>query len=116
MAADHVGLIHMLDEIRSMERRFRPLSRGAPAPSPAERRLAAEELRQKVAHMAAELREHLEEEERFFTPVIREKFTKEEYQQVRSFGRTGEAYHVGNVVFWRPRSVSIAYESAIRVS
>jgi hypothetical protein len=37
-----------------------------------------------VANLAAELREHLEEEERFFTPVIREKFTKEEHQEVRA--------------------------------
>ncbi|GAQ83624.1 hypothetical protein KFL_001550140 [Klebsormidium nitens] len=96
MAADHEGLLHMLDEIRSMEARFKPLSCGAPAPSPSERRLAAEELRQKVAHMAAELREHIAEEERFFTPVIREKFTKEEHQQlvariIQAAGLSGNA-------------------------
>ncbi|GAQ79824.1 hypothetical protein KFL_000390130 [Klebsormidium nitens] len=82
MSADHEGLIHMLDDIKGMELRFQPLTKGGSPPSMAERRNLAEELRQKVAHMAAELREHLEEEERFFTPVIREKFTKEEHQQI----------------------------------
>lgn len=86
MSVDHEGLIHMLDDIKGMELRFQPLTKGGSPPSMAERRNLAEELRQKVAHMAAELREHLEEEERFFTPVIREKFTKEEHQQVSKPG------------------------------
>eukprot|EP00243_Klebsormidium_subtile_P006291 TRINITY_DN263_c0_g4_i2.p2 TRINITY_DN263_c0_g4~~TRINITY_DN263_c0_g4_i2.p2 ORF type:complete len:274 (+),score=89.71 TRINITY_DN263_c0_g4_i2:420-1241(+) len=96
MAADHEGLIHMLDEIRAMEVRFKPLTRGGPAPSLSERRHVAEELRQKVAHMAAELREHIAEEERFFTPVIKEKFTKEEHHQlvdriIKAAGLSGNA-------------------------
>lgn len=82
MSTDHAGLIKMLDEIRAMEPRFEPMTLGIP--SEPHQRIAAEELRQMVANLAAELREHLEEEERFFTPLIREKFTKEEHQEVRA--------------------------------
>ncbi|GAQ87868.1 hypothetical protein KFL_003830170 [Klebsormidium nitens] len=82
MSTEHEGLIQMLQDISSMEVRFKPLTEGSPELPLSERRVLAEELRQKVAHMAAELREHLDEEERFFTPVVKEHFTKEEHQQL----------------------------------
>jgi hypothetical protein len=80
MSEDHGSLMRMLDEIRAMEAWFEPQTLGIP--SAPHQRLAAEELRQLVANLAAELREHLNEEERFFTPVIKAHFTKKEHQEV----------------------------------
>jgi hemerythrin len=80
MSEDHGSLMRMLDEIRAMEPRFEPQTLGIPS-APHQQR-AAEELRQLIAHLAAELRDHLNEEERFFTPVIKAYFTKKEHQEV----------------------------------
>jgi hemerythrin superfamily protein len=76
LSADHKGLMQMMDDIKTSRAAF------TAATTDAEKKAAATKLRTLFTTFAKEMKQHLAEEERVITPLLRQHMTHQEHDAI----------------------------------